>query len=136
MRPRGPARRSRRGVTAIEAALILPVLFLMLFGVFDWSWYLFHWLTVNRASHACVRIAAGLATAEDPLGAATTAARDWLDAYVLDGSAAQVDVSLAGDVLTCQVTVPFEPLVGLVPAPEQLVAAAETSWYGHVFDPD
>lgn len=132
----GAPRRRRRGVTAIEAAIILPVLFVMLFGVFDWSWYLFHWLTVHRASHACVRIAAGLATAEDPVGAAATAARDWLDAYVLDGSAAQVDVSLTGEVLSCQVTVPFEPLVGLVPAPELLVAGAETSWYGHIFDPE
>jgi Flp pilus assembly protein TadG len=134
--PHGTARRSRRGVSAIEAAIILPVLFVMLFGVFDWSWYLFHWLTVHRASHACVRIAAGVATADDPVGTATKAARDWLDAYVLDGSAAQVDVSLAGEVLSCQVTVPFEPPVGLVPTPKQLSAGAETSWYGHVFDPD
>lgn len=136
MRPQGALRRSRRGVSAIEAAFILPLLFVMLFGVLDWSWYLFHWLTVHRASHACVRIAAGVATVDDPVGTATEAARDWLDSYGLDGNAAQLEVSLSGEVLTCQVTVPFEPLVGLVPAPEQLSAGAETSWYGHVFDPE
>ncbi len=127
---------SRRGVSAIEAAFVLPVLFVMLFAVLDWSWYLYHWLTVHRATHAGVRIAAGLATAEDPSGAALSTSSDWLQEYGLDPADADVQITLEDDVLLCTITIDFEPLVGLVPAPERLQAAAETSWYGYVFDPE
>lgn len=128
-------RRARGGVSALETALLFPLLLWMLFAVIDWSWALTHWLTVTRAAQAGVRLAAGVETAEDPAGVAEAAARAWMDSYGLNGGAAGVTALLAGDTITVEIELPLEPLIGLVPLPDDLVGRAEASWYGSVYDP-
>ena len=59
----------RRGAASLEYALVLPVLFALLFGLVDWSWYLFEWMTVTRAAGQGLRIATGTPQISIPPGA-------------------------------------------------------------------
>jgi len=74
MSPRKKA--SSRGAVAVEFALVLPILLVMLLGIFDYGWYFFVDLTATNAvregARAATTIAGGCpnATATD-LGART-----------------------------------------------------------------
>lgn len=127
-------RRRREGASAIEAALAFPVLLVMLFALMDWSWYLFQWLTVVRSAHSGTRLAAGVAPEAGPEAVAEDAALDWLDAYGINSTDATVSTTLDDEVLTVDVQVDFEPLVGVIPTPDSLHARAETAWYGAIFE--
>ena len=127
-------RRRREGASAIEAALALPVLLVLLFAILDWSWYLFEWLTVVRSAHAGVRLAVGVEASADPESVATGAVEQALEAYGIPADSATIDVVLAEDVLTVDVRVDFQALVGVIPTPDQLHARTEAAWYGGVFE--
>lgn len=123
----------RSGASAVEFALVASLLFVVLFGLMDWSWYMYHWLTVTSAAGRGARIAAGVKMADDPTGMAQTAATDWLRSYAMRGTPVVVaDIQNRGysKILHVQITVPFDPLVGLVPTPPQLRGSAEVLWYG------
>jgi Flp pilus assembly protein TadG len=127
-------RRRREGGSAIEFALAFPVLLVFLFALMDWSWYLFQWMTVVRSAHAGVRLAAGVETSDGPEAVASEAAEGALEAYGIPRSEATVDAVLDEDILTVDVTVDFEPLVGVIPTPDRLHARAEAAWYGSIFE--
>lgn len=121
------------GASAVEFALIVVTLLVVLFGIMDWSWYMYHWLSVTTAAGRGARIAAGIPLSKDPVGRAQTEAGHWLTLYGL-----RVDPTINVQILTrdyskvlqVEVQVPFEPLVGLVPVPAELRGTAEVLWYG------
>ena len=128
----------RQGSAAVEQALVTAVVLLFSFGIMDWSWFMFHELTSVIAAERGARLAAGVLPDHDPAAVAEAEVLAWLDAYGLDSSRATVEVSYEerdyGDVLTVEVTVPFDALVGLVPAPSALRGEATTLYYGGLFD--
>lgn len=116
--------RTRRGAIAVEFALVLPVLLLLVVGAIDWGW-----LFVQQAAVVvCARDGAhaGALAAEDAQAAADARARGSLMAsgFVTDPGDVQVRVYEAppGEVVEVRIAVPFDPVVGLVPTPDQLVA--------------
>lgn len=126
-------RSARRGASALEYALVLPVLLLLILGLLDWSLYMTGWMHVRVAAGRGVRLAAGAAA--DPEGVAEGSVCASLQTYGL-GCGGIVVVQEPGDpdpVLRVSVTVPFEAPVGLVPTPDTLRASASTGWYGRIY---
>lgn len=128
----------RSGSAAVEQALVTAVVLVFTFGIMDWSWFMFHELTSVIAAERGARLAAGALPDDDPAAVAEAEVLAWLDAYGLDPSEASVEVRYEerdyGDVLTVEVTMPFDALIGLVPAPAALRGEATTVYYGGVFD--
>lgn len=82
---RAGARRTRRegGAVAVEAALVTPVLILLVFGILEFGMFFKDWLAVSNAVRAGVRIA----SAEPRI---TTYAADAAASVAREGSALQM----------------------------------------------
>ena len=65
---RRPRRRGQRGIAALEFALVLPLLLLLLFGIVEMGFLLYDKAVITNASRAAVRQA--VAFGEDSTGAA------------------------------------------------------------------
>lgn len=120
-RPRGPLgalRREQRGTALVEFALIAPVLFLLIFGVLDFSLALNDY---NQASQLVGLGARAAAVNRNPDGTQTTAGgtsiQHQLAAQYAHGALKGNPVCItlpsdagAGRPVTVQVTIPFHPL--------------------------
>jgi Flp pilus assembly protein TadG len=77
---RGGGRARERGAAAVEFALVLPLLLLLVLGTIDWGWYFFVREVAINAARVGARV--GSVNAVDAAGAiadARTAARSYLD---------------------------------------------------------
>jgi len=117
-------RNHRRGAAAIEFALTLPVFVLMLGGALEWGWVMPHELDAEHVARDAARAGALAAPGQDPIALATTRATQALAEQGVDPGRATVAVSLgnavSGTTIQVQVTVPYDTLLGLVPAPVDL----------------
>lgn len=127
--------RSRRGASAIELALVMPLLVYVAMGTLEYSWFLYQRTQVVHAVREGVRLAAvstiEASPAPDTLAAARTA--DVLD----ERGFAAGDVTLATsyrdltgdaadalDTLTLSATVAYQPVGGgLVPTPTSMAVS-------------
>jgi uncharacterized membrane protein len=131
--------RARRGATTLEAAVVLPVVFLLCLGTFDLCWLLFQRTTLQSAAAAGARAAAS----EDRLGevqlAAGLAVNEELAAFgVPPGSVvtlASVEPAPGGRVLQVALRYRYEPLLGILDARE-ISAVATTPYLGWWYAPD
>ncbi len=121
----------------MEFGLVLPLAMALLAGVFDWSWYMFQQLTMVVAVGRGTRIAGGIAESEDPSQSAENVTRAVMTAYGLDGEGATVEVSIDDTVdpqtITVVATLPFRPLIGLVPVLDEIGYAESGVYYGHLY---
>jgi len=62
------ASRRSRGASAVEFALIMPVFFLLLFGIVDFGWYFFNQHTIQYATREGTRLALVGAILKDAVG--------------------------------------------------------------------
>jgi Flp pilus assembly protein TadG len=121
---------SRRGSQAVEFALTLPIIFVILSGILDYGWYFSQSIAVVQATRDGTRgavrdevgCAASEATAEADVAARITAAgvpgTPSVDATVIaTGGATGTE-----DALVVVSTVAFAPLWGLVPTPANMGA--------------
>ncbi|QTA86740.1 TadE/TadG family type IV pilus assembly protein [Desulfonema magnum] len=67
-----------QGTSALEFALVAPVLLLILFGIIEYGWYVTHWIVLNNAVSAGVRagIKANEWEDEDPETLALSAVKE------------------------------------------------------------
>ncbi len=118
----------------MELALLLPILLAMLFGVVDWSWYMYQSLAVTTAAQRGARMASGASTEDGPEAVATDAVRTALAEHGLDSVGAIVTATTVtrpyGDVVVVEIDLPFAPIVGLTGVPGKLHGRATASWYG------
>lgn len=122
-----PLRRHRRGGVLVESALVFPILATLLCGILDWGWYFFLTSKVLDATKDASRVAAAASAGEDPRTLAETQARAILeDVGILRWASPTVEgtVGSTGGLRTLKLslTLPFEPLVGLVPTPADIRA--------------
>jgi hypothetical protein len=125
----------KKGASAVEFALVITLLLAVLFGLMDWSWYMYHWLSVTTSAARGARIAAGIPLSQDPVTRAKSEAEDWLELYKMRGAPtihAEIQNRGYANILHVQVVVPYQPLIGLVPTPPELRGSAEVLWYGDV----
>ncbi|TDG17260.1 pilus assembly protein [Paraburkholderia silviterrae] len=124
LRP-GRGRRAQRGVAALEFALVLPMLLLILFGIMETGFFLYDKAVITNASRAAARQA--VAFGEDSTGAAvymsaasaTSVATSGLSSMLISpspASGASVTVTpsggctASGQALTIAVSYPFTGL--------------------------
>lgn len=116
------------GNAAIELALILPLLVILLAGILDYGQIYFTRLTMTNAAREGARVGVTLPEA-DAQGAAITTASTYLANAGVDAAVTATSPSQADPTVTVTVTiVPFEPLIGLVPTPSQLTVSASMRW--------
>lgn len=131
--------RRRRGSQALEFGLVLPLAVLLVAGVADWAWFLFHQMSAVIAAGRGARIAGGLASADDPEGTAVESTNLWLERFGVNPDDAEVeaeiDASTDPQTLSVTITLPYVPLVGMVPLPDDVAFTAVGIYYGHLYDP-
>lgn len=127
----------RRGAAAIEWALIVPVLLVVVFALFDWSWYFFEWMTVTRAAAQGVRVATGRPPGADPTGRAEVEAARWLESGLASGAAsidARITPQAEGTVLVVEIDVLFQAPIDVFWTPDRIRTSAQGIWYGDQFE--
>lgn len=126
-----------RGATALETALVLPVLFAFLFGTADWCWLYFEWLGVRSAALEGVRLASGAEREGELVGLAAPAVQQHLRDFLVDPEDATITAEAStrpyGRVVTVTVTTTFTPLFGWGLRERPLVASASAPWMGWVY---
>ncbi len=135
------ARRRRRradGVVTVEAALIVPILLLLTFGMIEYGWLFLKSQEITNAARRGVRVAI---RADATTGEVTTAIGDALSVAGLGGSGYQVTITpsdvagaATGDVIAVQITLPYDgvALMGtsLVPTPANIQASVSMAKEG------
>ena len=130
-------RRDCQGASAVEFALVLPILLIVLFGIFELSWLvssqtLLNYATFQAARTASKAVYAGQTEAE----AAQTAKNQAVDAFWM-GALETDDIGVAFDdsddvpQVTVITTVPYESLTGWFGAgvfPTELKSKAVTPY--------
>lgn len=133
---------SRRGAAAIEFALWLLPLAILLGGIVDLGWYMSRYHMVQRATMDATRFGIRFASREqrgrDVQGSLQTQAAQrrgtqMLDDYGLGGAVvATFHPDAPIDLLNTTSTVPFQPLLGIVPLSDEIVVSffmmAEVQW--------
>lgn len=131
-------RRTRRsGAVAVEFALIMALgFFPMIFAIIDWSIYFFQASVVQTELWNAARLGVSYDHSVDgvcPSDRAETALTDALNGWNFSG--ASVEATTSSDTygedppqvieqLTISVTVPFTPILGLVPVPSTMGGSA------------
>jgi len=121
--------KNRRGASALEFALTLPIVMVVLTGILEYGWFLFQLSNVVHALRDGTRIGVTVPL-EDDEGAVPRAeahARAVLDGLGVPctdggGCIVRANIAVAGDVdtMTMSIEVDYTPIVGLLPTPALL----------------
>lgn len=131
-------RRSRRGVQAVETALVVPIVLVLVFGMIDVSWLLAHVIGIDGAAGQSVRLLGGIADAPTARAVAREAVLEQLGLIGVPIAEDEVSVvvEVSGEdapVLTLRVGVDYKPLIGWVIGPRELELRASTPYYGAMY---
>ena len=130
--------RARRGSQVVEAGLVLPILFGLIFAVFDWSWLMFYDATMRQAALEGARMLAGVTQEEAMEGVAETAVRAYAARMHAHPDDVDVETSVEvhdyGRVVTLTVRYHFVPPIGLGMSERTLRIVASQPWYGWMYD--
>lgn len=119
----------RRGSSALEFALTLPIIIAVLAGILEYGWYLFQLSNVVHALRDGTRIGVTVPSADETGSEARAEAHaravmDGLGVPCTDGGGCVVNATIepAGDISTLRMSieVDYTPIVGLLPTPSQL----------------
>jgi hypothetical protein len=118
-------RHKRRGSQAIEFALILPLLLVVLFGIIEYGWYFSKELSALNLVRDAARVGATADVAVAPTEASEYALARWSGAGL--SGVPSVTVNQQGvppqRMLTLEVSGPHEALTGLIPVPDTVGGA-------------
>ncbi len=121
----GVVRSGRRGANAIEYALTLPAMVVVVFGSLEYSLWFFQNSTVLTAVHDACR-AASIASPEheDPVAVGERILADRLAGFAIEELSVEVVGESPDELVTCQVVARHVPMTGLVGAPSTYRGAA------------
>jgi Flp pilus assembly protein TadG len=122
-------RHTRGGSTAIEYALILPVLLTILFGAMEYSWCFVQFEAVVRAAEAGARAGSQveLTANPNPTTVAQTTAKQVLTASfprIGNTAVATAALSSGNTILTVTLQTAYPPLLRYLPTPALLKSSA------------
>ena len=101
----GSHRRGDRGASAVEFALVLPILILLVMGILEFGWLFNGWITLTGAAREGARVAA-VESGDGPVV-------DAVNAHATTFQAAPVvAINRSGGTVTVSVTGNLQPLVG------------------------
>lgn len=117
-----PRRANRRGSSAIEFALLMPVLLAILGGILEYGWFFYQQSALMDAARVAVR--AGGMTETDPEGTAVEALKAEAEVLGIPTDSADLTAVLEpsgeANILILSGTVPYQPLLGAVATPTVL----------------
>ena len=120
-------RRRRIGASALEFALLFPVVMVMLAAIVDYGWYLSRAELVVQAAREGARAGAMTDYDASPELAATERAKSALAELGVVSSDPSITTKLVGtspDMLVrVDISMPYEPLMGLLPVPKRVEAS-------------
>jgi Flp pilus assembly protein TadG len=122
----------RRGGGALEAALVLPVLLIILMGLVETGWMFLGQQVVTRAVQDGCRAGAMAPSPEDPASAAADAINEALvgSGYTCPSGGCDPEVTLAWSAgeryIACSLTTPHEPLTALIPGMDAVQLTSAT----------
>jgi len=121
---------TKRGANAIEFALTLPVFVALVLAVFEFGWMFFMRSTVIHAVRDGCRAGAVIPQSDvpSPESVATSRMSDFLAGYAVDcrtdSERCGISITTTGEspyqTMDCSLSIAYEPLVGLIPHPDQL----------------
>ncbi len=123
-------KRTHRGAAAVEMAIVLPLLLLLILGVIEYGWMFLKNQGVTNVARQTARVAARYevsdAEVQAALSSAITAAGLSTSGYAMVMNPADTSVLEPGDTLSVTVTVPYANIrllgVPFLPAPANLSA--------------
>jgi hypothetical protein len=124
--------RTRRGSGALEAALVLPVLLVVLVGLIETGWLFMGQQVLNRAVREGCRTGAVSASPADLTGTAADAIEAALSdsGFTCPAGGCAPEVSLAYSAgeryLACRLTAPHAPLTSLIPGMDSIALTSAT----------
>jgi len=113
-------RSSRRGAEALEFALTLPVLLIILGGLIDFGWFATHQSAVHAAASVGARAGSITELGHDPEATAVLAVQRALESAQLEGvevTAALFELPTSELAIQVEVEAPYSGLWGLVSLP-------------------
>lgn len=120
--------RDTSGVSAVEFALVLPILISILLGIVDYGWVFFNRLTMTNAAREGARVGV-TRDAANASPDAVDAAENYLDSAGLSAAVVASTPSGADPRVIVTVTMsPFVPIVGFVPTPDEMQVSATMRW--------
>lgn len=119
--------RPRRGAAAVEFALTLPIVLVVATAILDYSWFLNRSADVLTAVREGARHGATIEQDDDPVGEAIARTTASLANYGVEcGGGCEVNAELREldglATIYVEARVAYEPMVGLVPTPENMGA--------------
>jgi Flp pilus assembly protein TadG len=126
-------------MAVVEAALILPILLILTFGMIEYSWMFLKDQNITNAARAGARIAA---TADGTNAQVTTAVSNLMASYNLQStgytlttSPANVSTAAKGTMITVTISFPYANAqvtgMSIFPVPATLHASAAMAKEGH-----
>ena len=118
----------RLGVSAVEAALLIPLVMMLLMGMLEYGWAYLKNQQINSAARHGARVGAveGATSFEVAAAVSQLMTEAGMDAsgYVLTTSPADVAGAAPGSVITVSITVPYADIqlmgIPLIPVPTNL----------------
>lgn len=118
------ARRRRSGGSAVEQALIAPVLLVLLVAGFEYGWTMFRVHQIEAFARQAGRIAAATPVDDDPEAVFTTEFEERMVSSGLGSDGLSITTVIDGEApeATLEVAIQLEwgGLTGLIPTPESL----------------
>ena len=122
-------RPSRRGLSVIEAAIVFPLLLLILIGVIEYAWMMLKNQEIKNAARHGARIAvreiSTNAQVSTAIGTLMTSAGMGGSGYVVNLNPLDVSTVEPGNTITVSITVPYANIdltgVPLLPLPTSLI---------------
>jgi len=136
---RFPSNRNRRGAGTLEFALTFPIFFLMVVAIVEYGWLLFVRTNVGFAAHAGCRAGSVIPPPDPDDGGshegeavATSTISKYLETLSIDCAeddgdcdiTAELTGSSPTEVISCNIEMTYDPIIGILPVPEQLVAGS------------
>jgi Flp pilus assembly protein TadG len=116
-----------RGAAAVEFAIVVPVLLLIVLGVIDWGYYFYMESIIANCAREAAR-AGAIAPSGDEDANATTALNDALAAANLDSTRAVLTTTNNATSFTARLTYPVGSITGasfLIAVPANALGIAE-----------
>lgn len=115
----------RRGASAVEFALTLPIVMLIISAVLDYGWFLAQDANVLHAVREGARVGVAVPLDDGPDTAAINHTTQILEVMGIGcGSGCEVTATIGTtatlDVMTVRAVIPYDPLLGIVPVPVEL----------------
>jgi hypothetical protein len=130
-------RNTDRGGAAVEFAMLLPLFLMLIFAMLEYSWVMLSQASLGSAARDGCRHGAVVAPWNGPGSDGSIAeAQDVIDARLeafgvsCASAACEISVEIEGErpdqVLTCRIARDYQPIIGLLPTPDQLSTTAST----------